>query len=444
LGETGLAVRLSDVSLGTDFGEAGVTGTTFSKAITLNATGTHQLRARATDAAGNVSSNALLDVFVDATQPTVSITLVVPNPRPSPVSSIDITFSEALNAATLSTADLMLTRDGGANLINGGVTLSPLGGHSYQAGGLNALTAVAGNYLFTVKATGVEDTAGNAGLADVNLTIQITGSTPVVDVGADATLAEGDTFSRAGSFVDPDADSWSATVNYGDGSGDQALSLAGDKTFNLSHLFADNGVFTVTVTVNDGGSSGNDALTLTVTNIAPTVVVKTNAMLNAGNGFCRSGLFADPGADTWNATVDYGAGAGPQALTLAPDHSFVLGAVYAGSGPHTVTVTVTDDDGGVGNAEIVVVDYDSGRGDPFGGGAPPQILSIEFDGDDTVLVVPTVTGFTAQLEYTDDIVSDTWHPVGAIEDGDCGAMTFTDPGGRLHPGRLYHIRLTAP
>ena len=60
---------------------------------------------------------------------------------------------------------------------------------------------------------------------------------------------EGATFTSSGSFTDPGADTWTATVDYGDGSGDQPLSLGPDKTFTLSHVYADNGRYTVTVTV---------------------------------------------------------------------------------------------------------------------------------------------------------------------------------------------------
>ena len=75
-------------------------------------------------------------------------------------------------------------------------------------------------------------------------------------------MDEGGTFTRNGSFVDPGTDTWSATVDYGDGSGVQPLTLSG-KTFTLSHVYADDdgGLFTVTVTVNDeDGGSGSDGV----------------------------------------------------------------------------------------------------------------------------------------------------------------------------------------
>ena len=61
-----------------------------------------------------------------------------------------------------------------------------------------------------------------------------------------------------------------------------------------------------------------------------------------------TGSFADPGADTWTATVDYGDGSGVQALGLNQNKTFDLAHVYANSGGYAVEVCVTDDDGGAG------------------------------------------------------------------------------------------------
>ena len=60
----------------------------------------------------------------------------------------------------------------------------------------------------------------------------------------DATVVVGQTFTRSGSFTDPGADTWTATVNYGDGTGANPLTLAAAKTFALtSHaLYANRNV----------------------------------------------------------------------------------------------------------------------------------------------------------------------------------------------------------
>jgi PKD repeat protein len=73
---------------------------------------------------------------------------------------------------------------------------------------------------------------------------------PVVAPFPGATLLEGDAYSAAGSFVDFGADVWVATVDYGDGSGVQPLTLS-QRTFHLSHTYFRAGTYTVTVSVAD-------------------------------------------------------------------------------------------------------------------------------------------------------------------------------------------------
>ncbi|MCJ7736592.1 MAG: PKD domain-containing protein, partial [Anaerolineae bacterium] len=166
-----------------------------------------------------------------------------------------------------------------------------------------------------------------------------------VNAGADATIDEGGTFESTGSFADPGADTWSATVDYGDGSGIQPLDLAADKTFALSHTYADNGNYTVTVWVkDDDDGEGSGTAQVTVNNVAPTVDAGPNATINEGGTFESTGSFADPGADTWSATVDHGDGSGIQPLDLAADKTFALSHTYADNNTYFVEVCVTDDD----------------------------------------------------------------------------------------------------
>ena len=74
-------------------------------------------------------------------------------------------------------------------------------------------------------------------------------------------------FSALGSFTDADfaGNTFSATVNYGDGTGTHSLPLAGT-TFTLSHHYtALIGSFQVTVTVTEtGGLPGTGTATVTV------------------------------------------------------------------------------------------------------------------------------------------------------------------------------------
>ena len=181
-------------------------------------------------------------------------------------------------------------------------------------------------------------------------------SAPVVDTGPDAGIVAGGAFAGAGSFADPDADTWTATVDYGDGAGAQPLML-NDKDFALGHTYVAAGTYTVTVVVNDGkGGVGTDTLVVSVSapsNVVPVVSAGADAASDEGSAFAATGSFADADADTWTATVDYGDGAGAQPLTLS-GKGFALGHTYTDNGIYTVTVAVSDGKGGVGTDTLVV------------------------------------------------------------------------------------------
>ncbi len=225
-------------------------------------------------------------------------------------------------------------------------------GSSLQALTLNAdksfsLNHVyADNGVYTVTVT-VNDNAGGSGSDTAQVTVN--NVAPAVDAGPDAAIDEGSAFVSAGSFTDPGADTWIATVDYGDGSGVQALALNADGTFDLSHTYVDDGAYTVTVTVtDDDGGVGTDTASVSVGNVPPVVDAGPDAAIDEGDTFVSVGSFADPGADTWTATVNYGDGSGVQALPLNANGTFALSHTYVDNGAYTVTVIVSDDDGGVG------------------------------------------------------------------------------------------------
>jgi len=182
---------------------------------------------------------------------------------------------------------------------------------------------------------------------------------PAVDAGPDATITKGSTFSQSGSFTDPDSDTWTATVDYGDGSGIRTLRLKADKTFTLSRTYATSGDYIVNVTVTDkDGGAGSDTVAVKVNganvNVAPVVNAGPDATITKGSTFSQSGSFTDPDSDTWIATVNYGDGSGIQSLSLNADKTFVLSHTYADSRDYIVNITVTDKDGGTGSDTVTV------------------------------------------------------------------------------------------
>lgn len=182
-----------------------------------------------------------------------------------------------------------------------------------------------------------------------------TNEAPVVTLGPDANLDEGVALSRVASFTDEDAStSWTATVNYGDGSASAPLALAANKTFTLEHLFEPGSYVVSVVVTDDAGALGTGSFRVTVANVAPTVNLAGSVDLTFDSTLHRAGTFSDPGPiGTFWATVDYGDGSGGRALAL-DGKSFTLDHTYGAAGTYTVTVTVTDGYGASGSGTLTV------------------------------------------------------------------------------------------
>jgi len=179
---------------------------------------------------------------------------------------------------------------------------------------------------------------------------------PLAAVVGPASLNEGDegTYSAASS-IDPNGTVVSYAWNFGDGTTGSGATA--------SHVFAQDGVYAVTVTVTDNdGLTDTATINVTVANVAPDLGSFADATLQAGDAYTVDGVFTDPGADPWTATVDWGDGSAPSQAMLT-SRSFSLVHVYAAAGTFTVTVTVADDDTQTSSTHTVTVT------------APPPALS---------------------------------------------------------------------
>ena len=223
-----------------------------------------------------------------------------------------------------------------------------------QAFTLDHTYATAGNYTVSVAVTD-----GSQGTGTSSFVVTVDNLVPVVNLGASIAIPQGETLTRSGSFTDPGVETWTGTVDYGDGTTQhpdvQSLAINTDKTFNLSHVYAAQGTYNVVVSIHDGGqTAGMGTLTVNVGLPAPTVDAGPDAALHEGDVLRQTGSFSESTGSGWTATVNYGDGTGIQNLALASDKSFLLNHQYTDAGAYTATVNVKDNNSCVGSAGFQV------------------------------------------------------------------------------------------
>jgi PKD repeat protein len=218
-----------------------------------------------------------------------------------------------------------------------------------------------GTYIISLKVT------DEYGESDTDtMEINAANISPNVDI-QQASVNNLGVLTGSGSFTDPGADLWTATVDYGDGSGAQLLALNPDKSFPLNHAYIAGGIYTVEVCVSDDDSgSGCDQAQVTVTLNHPPVAEAggpyygnegTSITLNASRSTDSDGNIV---RYEWDLDND---GQFDDAAGVRPMFAAIDNGVF------TVRVRVTDAGGlsSVDNAKVTVKNV------------PPVITSLTFN-----------------------------------------------------------------
>ncbi|MDF2628892.1 MAG: hypothetical protein K0R39_2723 [Symbiobacteriaceae bacterium] len=192
---------------------------------------------------------------------------------------------------------------------------------------------------------------------------------PTADLLAPAMVNEGETFALAlTNEFDPSAADTAAGFLH-------AYNCGAGYAASASCTAVDNDGMTVAgrITDKDGGASDRTA-TVAIANVAPSLsaIAAPAAPYAVGTTVNASATFTDPGIlDTHTATFDWGDGASDAgAVTEAGGNGSVAGShVYTTPGLYTITLTVTDKDGGTDLATYqYVIVYDPDGGFVTGGG----------------------------------------------------------------------------
>ncbi|MCZ6739421.1 MAG: PKD domain-containing protein [Actinobacteria bacterium] len=277
--------------------------------------------------------------------------------------------------------------DGDAGFVSGSAYVFTRSGATWiQQAKLTASDAAGGNRFgasvvisgdtVVVGAASDDDAGDRSGSAYV---FALANGAPTSDPGGPYAVVEGSSVLLNGSgSSDPDSDA--LTFDWSPGT-----FLDNPSSATPTFTGIDDGVEGLTLTVTDpGGLSDAAGTTVTVTNADPVItsISATVDPVQVGTDLASaSATFTDPGTlDTHTAVWDWGD------FTTSPgtvDEALgtVTGAhIYDTPGVYTVTLTLTDDDGGSDTAELqFVVAYDPSGGFVTGGGwidSPPGACTL--------------------------------------------------------------------
>jgi len=256
---------------------------------------------------------------------------------------------------------------------------------------------------------------------------------PSAEAGGPYTVPEGTplTLSAAASS-DPDGDPLTYRWDFNN---DGVMDTRESSDPTTTWTWHDDRTQTVCVRVSDGLSSSDDTAVVTVTNVSPTLTIASQSShaVDEGSEASLIGLIRDPGVhDSFALEVDWGEGA-------PVTHQFPEGSTYPGgwrlfevrhrylddnptgtlADTYAVSVTLTDDDGGV----------DTGAMDVVVNNLAPSASIDSVEQPDPYIILPVVHELTFNGSFADTGTQDTHTAVWDWGDGSSAAATVNEASG---------------
>ena len=327
-------------------------GATLSMSATATDPGTADVLTYAWDFGDTATAGGASTVHAFADEGTYTVTLTVTDGNGGSTTATR-TVTVANVSPTIGTVTVPATGNEGANIavsanatdpgVNDVLTYTWAWGDGSADGvGASATHAYPDNGSNTITLT---VTDGDGGTVSSTQTITVANVAPVGTITGPATGNEGDSLAFSATAVDVPAD----TVAYDWDYGDNVTALNAGAA--VTHTYADNGTYTVelTTTDEDGGVSVA-TWEMIVANVAPTIDSFTvPATARQGATVSVSSSATDAGVlDVLTYTWSWGDG-------TADDVGASATHAWADEGSPTVTLTVTDEDGGIATETATIL-----------------------------------------------------------------------------------------
>ena len=296
---------------------------------------------------GNLDSNiATTDVTVNNVAPTIAISGASNVDEGSPYS---LTLGVVTDPGTDTVTSYVVHWDDGSS-------------NADSSNGVKTHTYADGPNVYAITVDLVDEDGTFLDRANA-LSVTVDNVAPTIAISGASNVDEGSPYSLTlGAVTDPGTDTVTAyIVHWGDGFSD-SYGTNGVKT----HTYADGpNSYAITVDLTDEDGTFLDqanALSVTVDNVAPTInslVAGAAVSCNTANSLTIN--FSDPAGsnDTNSALIDWGDSSSDNPMNISSGDVAVH--TYASAGPHTATVTVSDEDGGTSASmqQTLVVNYNT-------------------------------------------------------------------------------------